>query len=300
MIAKEELCLMTSHSGRIDLHMHTTVSDGTDSPNEILDKIRNAGVNVFSVTDHDAVKGCCIIQSLLNPGDPAFFTGVEFSCKDENGKYHILGYGFDPEAEPILRVVQTGHDYRMNKIRIRLDFLKKRFGIDFPKEEIRRLLALDNPGKPHIGNLMMKYGYARSMNEAIKDYMDQMRIRSEYVRPEDAISGILASGGVPVLAHPCYGSGDELILGPDLEDRVRRLMDFGLRGLEAYYSGFSSKLRSQVLSLAERLELCVTAGSDYHGKNKLIPIGDTGLEEDNVRVLDSFFEEIKNGEHGSI
>ena len=92
---------MTSLTGRIDLHMHTTVSDGTDSPEGILDKVRSAGLALFSVTDHDAVKGYRIIQALLTPDDPAFLTGVEFSCKDEEGKYHILGYGFDPEAEPI-------------------------------------------------------------------------------------------------------------------------------------------------------------------------------------------------------
>lgn len=291
---------MTSLTGRIDLHMHTTVSDGTDSPEGILDKVRSAGLALFSVTDHDAVKGCRIIQALLTPDDPAFLTGVEFSCKDEEGKYHILGYGFDPEAEPICRVVEKGHNFRMNKVRLRLDFLKERFGFDFPREEIRALLARDNPGKPHIGNLMMKYGYARSMDEAIKDYMDQMHFRNEYVRPEEAICGILASGGVPVLAHPCYGSGDELILGAALESRVRRLMDFGLRGLEAYYSGFSSKLRAQVLSLAERFSLCVTAGSDYHGTNKLIALGDTGLDRENARILNAFFEEIGNSAHSSI
>ena len=107
---------MTSLTGRIDLHMHTTVSDGTDSPEGILDKVRSAGLALFSVTDHDAVKGCRIIQALLTPDDPAFLTGVEFSCKDEEGKYHILGYGFDPEAEPICRVVEKGHNAEENQV----------------------------------------------------------------------------------------------------------------------------------------------------------------------------------------
>ena len=291
---------MEKHFGGIDLHMHTTVSDGTDSPETLLALVREAGLTLFSVTDHDAVKGCCIIQPLLTREDPAFLTGVEFSCKDEAGKYHILGYGFDPEAEPIRRVVETGHGYRMNKVRIRLDDLKKKFGIVFPEEEIRALLAQDNPGKPHIGNLMVKYGYCRTMEEAIKNFMDRIHFRSEYVRPETAIRGILDSGGVPVLAHPCYGSGDELILGAELEERVRRLMDFGLRGLEAYYSGFSAKLQAQVLALAERCGLCVTAGSDYHGTNKLIQLGDTGLEEKDTPVMERFLEEIRNGVHDSI
>ena len=98
------------------------------------------------------------------------------------------------------------------------------------------------------------------------------------MRPEEAIRGILSAGGIPVLAHPCYGSGDELILGEDLEWRLRKLMDYGLQGVEAYYSGFPEKLRQEMLSFAAEYGLYVTAGSDYHGANKLVQLGNTGLE----------------------
>ena len=126
---------------------------------------------------------------------------------------------------------------------------------------------------------MVRLGYAKSKEDAIKNYIDQLRIRSDYLRPEEAIAGILGGGGIPVLAHPAYGSGDELIVGEELDLRVRKLTAFGLRGVEAYYSGFTRKLRSQALSLAERYDLYVTAGSDYHGKNKLVELGDTGLND---------------------
>ncbi len=263
----------------IDLHMHSTVSDGTDTPEELLLRIREAGLELFSLTDHDAIKGCSVIRSLRKEHDPMLLSGVEFSCKDEEGKYHILGYGYDPDSDPIQSVVALGHSLRMKKVQARLDFLKTRFGFEFPQEEIDKLLALDNPGKPHIGNLMVKHGYAETKEIAIKRFIDQLRIRSDYVRPEQAIAGILGSGGIPVLAHPCYGSGDELILGEDLDRRIRRLMDFGLAGLEAFYSGFSEKLRQQVLTLADRYQLYVTAGSDYHGTNKLVTLGSTGLTD---------------------
>ena len=263
----------------IDLHMHSTVSDGTDTPEELLLRIREAGLELFSLTDHDAIKGCSVIRSLRKEHDPMLLSGVEFSCKDEAGKYHILGYGYDPDSDPIQSVVALGHSLRMKKVQARLDFLKTRFGFEFPQEEIDKLLALDNPGKPHIGNLMVKHGYAETKEIAIKRFIDQLRIRSDYVRPEQAIAGILGSGGIPVLAHPCYGSGDELILGEDLDRRIRRLMDFGLAGLEAFYSGFSEKLRQQVLTLADRYQLYVTAGSDYHGTNKLVTLGSTGLTD---------------------
>ena len=262
---------------RIDLHMHTTVSDGTDTPEEILVRVREAGIGLFAVTDHDAVKGCGAILSLRTADDPAFLTGVEFSCRDEEGKYHILGYGYDPEADGIRRVVELGHGYRMNKVNARLAFLKTEFGFTFPEEEIQHLLALDNPGKPHIGNLMVRYGYAETKELAIRDYINKLRGSTQFVRPEEAIGGILAGGGIPVLAHPSYGSGDELIVGDEMDNRLRKLLDFGLQGVEAFYSGFTKRLREEVLSLAERYGLYITAGSDYHGANKLVQLGDTGL-----------------------
>ena len=264
---------------KIDLHMHSTVSDGTDTPAEILDNVRNAGLELFSLTDHDAVKGCGMIMELLSEGDPSFITGVEFSCKDEDGKYHILGYAYDPEASAINDVVNLGHTYRINKVRARLDFLRSEFGFSFPKEEIEQLFAMENPGKPHIGNMMVRHGYAPSKEEAIKQYINKLRFHSEYVRPEQAIHGILASGGIPVLAHPFYGNGDQLILGEEMEERLKKLMDMGLKGVEAFYSGFTAKLTKQMLKYAEEYGLYVTAGSDYHGKNKMIPLGDTGLAD---------------------
>ena len=268
------------HPKRIDLHMHTLVSDGTDAPEEIPALVKAAGISLFSVTDHDAVKACSAVRQNLKEGDPQFLTGVEFSCRDEEGQYHVLGYGFDPESKDFLEVVDNGHNLRMKKVRARLDFLKTEFGFAFPEEEIRALLALDNPGKPHIGNLMVKYGFADTKEQAITQYINRIRFRSEYVRPEEAIRGILAGGGIPVLAHPSYGNGDQLILGDDMDYRLRKLIGFGLQGVEGFYSGFTPKIRREILDFAEQYGLYVTAGSDYHGSNKLVTLGDTGIEED--------------------
>ena len=280
---------------RIDLHMHTTVSDGTDSPEEILVNVKNAGIELFSVTDHDAVKSSGIIPALLKKNDPHFICGAEFSCKDDEGKYHILGYGYDPDSGAIRDLVEYGHSLRMKKVNARLDFIKTEFGFGFPDEEISRLLAQDNPGKPHIANLMVKYGYADSRETAIRQYIDKLRFRSEYLSPERSISGVLEGGGIPVLAHPSYGNGDQLILGEEMEQRIRRLMDFGLMGLEGFYSGFTGKLSREILGYAERYGLYVTAGSDYHGRNKLVELGDTGLEPGAVypHGLTRFLSDVK-------
>ncbi len=264
---------------KIDLHMHTTVSDGTDSPEQIVARVREAGIALFSVTDHDAVKADRIIPPLLTEGDPAFITGAEFSCRDEEGKYHILGYGFDPDSEPMRGLAELGHSLRIRKVKARLDFLREKFGFSFPEEELQRLFARDNPGKPHIANMMVRFGYAESKEQAIKEFINRIRFRSEYVRPEQAVRAILDGGGIPVLAHPSYGDGDQLILGEEMDARLRRLMEFGLRGVEAFYSGFTPRLCREMLAFAERFGLYVTAGSDYHGQNKLIALGDTGLAD---------------------
>lgn len=258
--------------------MHTTVSDGTDTPEEILANVKEAGIELFSVTDHDAVKAGPMIRDILKEGDPLFLTGAEFSCKDEEGKYHILGYGFDPDSEAIRQLVDLGHGYRMDKVNARLDFLRDEFNFVFPQEELNELLSMDNPGKPHIGNLMVKMGYAPTKEIAIKEYINKVRFPNKYVRPEEAIEGILGGGGVPVLAHPSYGNGDDIIVGQEMDQRLRKLIDFGLEGVEVFYSGFTDKLRSEMLSFAEKYDLYITAGSDYHGSNKLVVLGDTGCD----------------------
>ena len=263
----------------MDLHMHTTVSDGTDTPAEILSCVREQGLSLFSVTDHDAIKGTGIIRKILKEGDPGFLPGVEFSCKDEQGKYHILGYGYDPEAESMQKIVALGHSYRMKKLNARLQFLEQEYGFSFSEQDRSKLYAMDNPGKPHIANLMVACGYVKTKEEAIQQYINNIHFGKEYVRPEEAVTSILAGGGIPVLAHPAYGSGDQLIIGAEMEERLKRLIGFGLKGMEAFYSGFTKKLRMEMLFFAEKYGLYVTAGSDYHGTNKLVRLGDTGITE---------------------
>ena len=261
----------------IDLHMHTSVSDGTDTPDEIIERVKQAGIELFSVTDHDAIKGCKTILGLLKKDDPLFLPGVEFSCKDEKGQYHILGYGYDTEADSINKIVEKGHGFRISKLQKRLDYLKKEYGFTFSDEDVSAVFAFENPGKPHLGNLMVKYGYAPSKEEAIKKYINGFHSKDEYIRPEEAIEAITKADGIPVLAHPSYGKGDEVIRGNDMDERLRRLIGYGLLGVEAFYSGFSPLLQQEMLDFAEKYNLYITAGSDYHGKNKLVQPADTNL-----------------------
>ncbi len=262
----------------IDLHLHSTVSDGTDTPAALLEKAKAAGLGLIALTDHDAVKGYGMLRDQLKKDDPLLLSGAEFSCRDGEGKYHILGYAFDPESDPIRRLTDEAHHLRLDKVNARLEHLRTAFGFTFPEAELQALFALDNPGKPHIANLMVKYGFAEDKQTAIHAYIDRAITPSAFLRPEQAIDAILRSGGIPVLAHPVFGSGEEEIVGADQDQRVRRLRGLGLKGIEGFYSGFSAAHRAQVLALAEEYGLMITAGSDYHGRNKTVRLGDTGLD----------------------
>lgn len=279
---------------KIDLHMHTTVSDGTDSPLQIVEKVKEAGIDLFAVTDHDAIAGADVVKANRRDDDPLFLPGVEFSCKDEFGKYHILGYAYDPSARAINDMVKSGHSMRLVKMEKRLKVLKDRFGFNFSDDDVSNLFLNSNPGKPHLANLMVKYGFAADKDQAFSAYLNRLNVKSSFIRPEAAITAILESGGIPVLAHPPYGSGNELIRGTELEDRLKRLITFGLRGAEGFYSTFTPQMHSEILELAEKYDLYVTAGSDYHGKNKPIRLGENQLSdvEQAPRGLHRFLEEV--------
>ncbi len=265
---------------KIDLHMHSTVSDGTDSPEEILQKVKDEGIELFSITDHDATKAAEIIPSLLKADSPRFISGAEISCRDEDGKYHILGYGYRPDGESIVALVEKTRSLRKYKVNQRLKFLDESFGFTFSEEDIEELLKNYNPGKPHIGKLMVKYGYVKTKEEGIEEYLNKKKFADCYIRPEEAIEAILNSGGIPVLAHPTYGDGGQLIQGEEMKKRLDKLVAFGIKGVEAYYSGFSFKMINEMLKFADDFNLYVTAGSDYHGSNKLVILGDNNLEPD--------------------
>lgn len=267
----------------IDLHMHSVISDGSDTPREILDKVKAAGIELFALTDHDDISGCDVIRSIIKKGDPAFISGVEFSCKDEYGRYHILGYGYDPSSDSVKDVVELGHRYRMDKAKARIEHLRSDHGIVLPDEEVEAFMSLKNPGKPHLGNLLVKYGYADTKEQAIREIIDRSHFKKMYVRPEEAIGGIIGAGGIPVLAHPIFGSGDQLITGDEMDRRLQRLISFGLKGVEAFYSGFSDEMREQMLGLASVYDIYITAGSDYHGTNKKVRLGDTGYDPEGIR-----------------
>ncbi len=286
-----------------DLHMHTVYSDGTDSPERLFEKIITTGIDFFSVTDHDSLAGSLHMRDLLSKSRkkkdtvflPDFVTGIEFSCEDENGKYHILGYAYDPEKDAIRSIVNTFHEVRMEKICGRFRFLKDTYGFTFPQEEIEEVLALPSPGKPHIGAMMVKYGYAPNLHTAIEDYLSNYNGPELDIRPEEAIEAIKKSCGIPVLAHGIFGDGSKLLSEADFTKRVAFLADVGLMGLECFYPRYSAKQQDLLLALRKKFDLLATAGSDYHGLVKRVELGDTGFggPKAPVPALQEFTEECR-------
>lgn len=263
---------------RPDLHLHSCFSDGSDTPESLLAAVKNAGVDIFSMTDHDTMDGCAAMRSLLKEGDPFFINGVEFSCRDESGKYHILGYDYDETQSAIIDAVSLTHLARRQKMYHRFDYLEG-LGYTFTEEEKRTVTTLENPGKPHFVALLMKKGYISSKAEGF-ELMGGYHGKAVYLTPEQAIFAILFAGGIPVLAHGILADGSKNLTEEETEARVLRLKAAGLLGLECFYSGYTPEQKAIMLKLAQKHELLITAGSDYHGQNKPIHVGDTNAPEE--------------------
>lgn len=272
-----------------DLHLHSACSDGTDTPRELLQRVREKGLDLFSLTDHDTAEGCVAIRDLLQPDDPHFVNGIEFSCKDARGKYHILGYGFDTENNSIREVIAFTHGVRVRKAESRFRYLQDNYGFTFTDSECHEILSLCNPGRPHFASLMMKKGY-------VTDRMDGFAVFEGYhstepsLAPENAMEAIRLAGGLPVLAHGVLADGSQDLTQEEVDARIRRFIPHGLMGVECYYATFTPRHKKIMLSLANKYDLLITAGSDYHGTNKAIALGQTNQPD--LQKLRGFYAAI--------
>ena len=256
----------------VDLHMHSTASDGTDSPAVLLENVRAAGIRTFSVTDHDTIDGALTMEALV-PADMTYVRGVEVSCYTEVEKCHILGYAYDPDCPAFQEVLEEGHRRRRAKFDQRVAWLASEHGIVLTKAEIEDLLAIGSVGKPHLGNLLARKGYAADKNEAITKFINPCPVTQDRVEAGFAIRGILAAGGIPVWAHPYGGTDEKEIPEDDFRRQLQLLLSEGIRGLECWYSHYPEEKVESLLAAAREHHLLVSGGSDYHGKNKPVWLG---------------------------
>lgn len=257
----------------IDLHIHTSASDGSDSPAALLENLKKAGITTFSVTDHDTVDGALEMESLVPP-EFRFIRGIEFSCETPAGKCHILGYGYDPADAVFLSALEEGNTLRQAKLRERLAFLENTLQITFTQEEIAWLHSLKSPGKPHFGKLLVDRGITATIDAAILKYINPHKPRRDRIDGSTAVKAILHAGGIPVWGHPLGGEGEQRLSAEMFQAQLEYLIGQGIQGLECCYSRYATPDREFLLEQAKVHNLLISGGSDYHGSNKAdLPLG---------------------------
>jgi predicted metal-dependent phosphoesterase TrpH len=257
----------------IDLHIHSTASDGSLQPSEILSMAQGLNLSAISITDHDTIDG---LKEAIKSGIPPslkFLTGVEISVSPPDGfslsgSMHILGYAFvadDPLLNQALEKLRFSRENRNPKIIERLNELGMKFSLD---EVIRDLHVQGQLGRPHIASFMVKNGFAESIDDAFKKYLGNGKpayVNKYRLDCATAIEIIRGAGGIPVLAHPKM-----LPLNDDsqLEALVIKLTQMGLQGIEAYYPEHHPDDTSRYVNLAKKHGLMMTGGTDFHGALK--------------------------------
>ena len=255
-------------SSNIDLHIHTIYSDGTDTPETLINVLKNHHIETFAICDHDTVDGCMAFSDFDLQG-MNMICGVEFSCISKFGKCHILGLGIDIYKSTITNVIVSAAKLRADKLKYRLDYLKDKFNIIFSEDDIFELRKLVSVGKPHLARMLVKNGYAKDFDSAITGYLD-FSVKNDKIGAKTAIQAIKSSGGIPVWAHPLGGESDIKLSKADFNRQLSVLIENGICGLECYYSRYDTADISFLLSAANKNKLLVSGGSDYHGKNKNI------------------------------
>lgn len=270
----------------IDLHTHTTFSDGDLTPQELIKLAKDSNISTLAITDHDSTLGIKqLIESNYNLEGIDLIPGIEFSAKVSKGAMHILGLGIDIYNDNLNKRLEQIRTDCMNHFFSVLEQIKIDYGISFSYEEIRDLMNVEHVlSRPDIARLCIKNGYANSVNEAFKKYLvdanDKVRGRNKGITYEECIELILNSGGIPVLAHPQQlglNNKDFLIL---LTDMIK----VGLQGMEIYHSDMTQDEMKMYADIANQYNLLTSGGSDYHGPivKPNIKLG-TGIN-DNIKV----------------
>lgn len=258
-------------SAGIDLHVHSTASDGTVPPVDIITAACRVPLAAIAITDHDTLAGVRQVLDAQISDDIGFLTGIEMSITPPpsfsvTGSLHLLGYGFDVDAPGLNAALEKLRDSRNGRNPRIIEKLNA-LGMDISFEQVQKEAGESQLGRPHIAVCLVKKGYASSINNAFDRflgtgrpaYVDRYRIAAS-----EAISLIRTAGGIPVLAHPdLYG------LSPKkLEEMIGSLTDAGMMGIEVYYPGHSSKVVNHLMALARKLDLLMTGGTDFHGDLK--------------------------------
>ena len=253
----------------IDLHIHSTASDGSLTPADIIDHAQKLNLAAIAITDHDSVDGSKEALQIDIPPSLHFLTGVEISAAHPpffpgSGSFHILGYAIHLDNRDLNQALSKLQDARKNRNPEILKRLNK-LGFRISLEEVNQEVGEGQLGRPHIAYAMLKKGFVASINEAFEKYLGNAGpayVDKDRIECEQAISIIRAAGGVPVLAHPALLNIEN---DQKLDALLQNLVKIGLAGIEVYYPGHSPQQIRQYTELAENYGLLMTGGTDFHG-----------------------------------
>jgi 3',5'-nucleoside bisphosphate phosphatase len=273
----------------IDLHTHSTVSDGSDKPAELVDLAVKAGLTAFALTDHDRQDGVVVARARAAEVGIELVPGAEISCVHA-GTMHMLVYFLEPGEGPLqdeLVRLQLDRDTRNDRLVARLQEL----GLPVTRQELEDEAGGTGAGRPHVAAILVRKGAASSIQDAFDRWLAKGKpayMEKGRLEPLAAISLALQSGALPVLAHPL-----SLGLAPaDLELTVGELADAGLAGLEAIYGRYTIEERAGLAVMAARAGLAITGGSDHHGTYK--PDLSVGTGRGDLHVPDSALSALRD------
>ena len=248
----------------VDLHTHSTASDGQYTPSELVKLAKDRGIEVMALTDHDTIDGVNEAQRAGDALGLQVIRGVELSAKEYHN-FHILGYGFkdgDTELSRLCEKLRAGRDERKHKI---IDFLREK-GIHIDLTEVEEVAGGEVIARPHFARVLVKHGCVSTNREAFDRYLDTEEFRKKVTRFKadsvTCVEVIKSAGGKVALAHPYQmGLPDE-----ELEALVAQLKDRGLDAIECYYPKYTPEQQAFYLHLTEKYRLRQTGGSDFHGE----------------------------------
>lgn len=244
--------------GRVDLHTHTTASDGTLTGRELVQLAASHGVRVLAITDHDSTDALGEAGAEAERLGVILVPGIEINCEADGAELHVLGYFVDAGARWFQEFLREQRAERRTRV-LRMAARLRELGLPVDAAEVFALAGNGAAGRPHVAQVMVRRGYVATVREAFERYLrvgGPAWVPRHRLAPADAVAVVRRAGGVAVLAHPGLADRDALIPG---------LVEAGLEGLEAYYPEHSATQTEHYLDLCRRLALLATGGSDFHG-----------------------------------
>lgn len=257
---------------RIDLHCHSTASDGTDTPAELVRNAAAAGLDVVALTDHDTTRGYGEAIAAL-PAGLTLVTGAELSCRIDGVSMHMLAYLFDPEEPELLAERELVRDDRVPRARAMVARLQD-LGVPVTWEQVARIAGDGSVGRPHVATALVELGVVASVNDAFTtDWLadgGRAHVAKHETDPFEAIRLVKEAGGVTVFAHPGASKRGHTVP----ESAIAEMAAAGLDGIEVDHMDHDEDTRVRLRGLAADLGLLVTGSSDYHGSRKTVALGE--------------------------